>query len=219
MRRCGLATEKARASLTRILLAALLTAPASCNASDETGADLRTTAEPSVPESSTVTETPWAVAESRIVRLPPAAFPDLPADAAAALASLGCAIPQAWGSAGPHNVVSGTFATADQTDWAALCSVEGLSAIVILWGGSETCPTPITPPMRDGRFLQNTGVDGIMFSRGISAIRPDLRFWSVPAGFPTDSLTHDAISDAFFEKGATAYYCHRGAWLEFGGGD
>lgn len=161
----------------------------------------------------------WDSAAANIVRVLPGAFTEVPADVRSALHRLGCTIPQAWGNDHLHNIVSGSFAQRDQTDWAALCSSDGSSAIHIIWGGDASCPTPIAPPVADRIFLQDTGLDGVLFSRGISRVRPDPKFWTVPEGFAPDSAGHDAISDAFYEKGAVAYYCESGSWVELVSGD
>ena len=165
----------------------------------------------------TAAQTVWDVAAERITRLAPSTFVDLPPGASAALEDDGCTIPQAWGDNEPHNVVAGEFGAPGQTDWAVLCSKDGSSSIVVVWGGPVSCPSPIASPLADQSFLQNTGLDGILFSRGVSGIRADPRYWNFPDGL--ESLTHAAISDAFYEKGATAYYCERGVWLELTTGD
>ena len=160
-------------------------------------------------------QTKWDAAAAEIVRIPPDAFAEVPPRVRSFLTGFGCAIPQAWGTDRPHNVVSGSFAQRGQTDWAALCSSDGSSAVHIVWGGDASCPTPIAPPVADKAFLQDTGIDGILYSRGISRVRPDPRYWTAPQPFTLASSDHDAISDAFYEKGATAYYCQDGLWLEF----
>jgi hypothetical protein len=166
-----------------------------------------------------VAQNRWARAESLIVRLSPADFPDVPDTVRNHLVELGCSIPQGWGDPDPHNVVSGRFASPEQTDWAALCSRDGTSAVVVLWGGPVACPAPLAP-MPDRNFLQDLGQDGIHFSRGLSAIPADRlsRHWT-PSGDAPPQIGRDALADAFFEKGATAYYCHEGRWLEFTAGD
>ncbi len=159
----------------------------------------------------------WNVAVERITRLSPGAFWNLSRDAVVALEVEGCTVPQAWGENEPHNVIVGWFGAPGQDDWAVLCSKEENSSIVVMWGGPVSCPTPIAPPLADQSFLQGVGLDGILFSRGIASIRLDPRYWAYPQSPLLDSLTHDAISDTFYEKGATAYYCEGGVWLEFNG--
>lgn len=152
---------------------------------------------------------------SDIERLAPSDFTDLPPDVASALERRRCRIPQAWGDDDPHNVVSGFFAREGQTDWAALCSVDEASNVVVMWGGPARCPSPIEDPVADSLYLVRSGMDGLVFSRGLASVGIDLRYWE-PLDDPDEGpLDHDAISDAFYEKGATAYYCRDGSWLRF----
>ncbi len=164
--------------------------------------------------SSAAAQSVWDIAEGKIERLVPDAFPQLPDDVRATLEHEGCRVPQAWGEDEPHNVVNGSFAVTGQTDWAVLCSVNGRSSILVFWGGAATCPSPLAASLPDRSFLQQTGVDGILFSRGIAAITLRERYWPIDESLP-DGPTHDAITDAFYEKGATAYYCKDGTWLTF----
>ena len=132
------------------------------------------------------------------------------------LVELGCAIPQAWGNPDPHNIVRGNFADPSQTDWAALCSRGGESELVVIWGGPASCPTPLAQ-VPDRNYLQNVGTDGILFSRGIGAAASNLlsQFWTYAGQGEPPPLVHDALTDAFYEKGGIAYYCHEGRWIEF----
>ena len=161
------------------------------------------------------TQDHWSVAADEIVRLAPTVFEKVPPAIRKALSDQGCSIPQTWGNDRPHNVVSGEFAAQGQTDWAALCSRHARSTIVVFWGGPARCP-PLTVSRPDRTFLQYTGpADGILFSRGLSPVPA-----SALARYPVsderpDELSHDAISDGFLDKGATAYYCHDGRWSEF----
>lgn len=150
-----------------------------------------------------------------VTYLAPGAFEDIPPRVRAQLEVRGCRIPQAWGNAAPHNVVSGRFASPDQIDWAALCSVDGASRVVILWGGPASCPN-VFSASPDAGFTSPEGTG--FFSRGITAVPAsrvqDPRYWSQPEdGSPPSG--HDALSDAYYEVEATAYYCHGGRWTLF----
>ena len=164
-------------------------------------------------------QTEWDLAAENVDRLAPAVFFELPSHVLASLERDGCTVPQAWGEDIPHNVVGGSFAAPDQNDWAVLCSVGQSSSIVVFWGGPVSCPSPVAASLPDRSFLQGLGADGILFSRGISTVQPDPRYWEVLDGPFPDTFTHSAISDAFYEKGATAYYCQGGRWLKFTSGD
>src|ERR1700722_1679434 len=72
-------------------------------------------------------------AERRIVKLPPTAFTELPRNVVRELERRGCTIPQEAFTKKPHNVIKGAFAKPGQLDWAVLCSVKGVSMILIFW--------------------------------------------------------------------------------------
>jgi hypothetical protein len=79
-----------------------------------------------------------------IKRLSPSAFPELPSAVRRALNLRGCSVPQSF-LTGPHNVIKGEFARPGQTDWAVLCSVNGVSGILVFWNGSPDRPAAIAP--------------------------------------------------------------------------
>ena len=64
-------------------------------------------------------------------------------------------------------------------------------------------------------------MDGILFSRIIGAAPGNLMstFWKYAGQGDPPALAHNYLSDAFYEKGAKAYYCHEGRWIEFTSGD
>jgi hypothetical protein len=80
-------------------------------------------------------EPDFQAAERKVVRLPPSAFPALPAGIVRELQRRGCTIPQAYFKT-PNNVASGQFAHPGQRDWAVLCSIKGASSILVFWNGS-----------------------------------------------------------------------------------
>ena len=127
------------------------------------------------------------------VRLPPAAFRELPKGLVRELQKLGCRIPQASGVAEPHNVIRGEFAKTGQTDWAVLCSKDGVSTVLVFWNGRKRNPARIT-----------RSEDGDVFTRQITAIGPK-SIEKPPA------IDHQGISDA-----SVIHYYFRGKWLELG---
>jgi hypothetical protein len=111
-------------------------------------------------------------AERRIVRLPPASFPELPASVVRELQRRDCTIPQEAYTKKPHNVIHGEFAKPGQMDWAVLCSVRGVSSILVFWNATEKNPDEIAK-MEDRIFLQGVSADKIGFSRGIRVVGKD----------------------------------------------
>lgn len=159
-------------------------------------------------------------AERRIVRLPPAAFPELPGNVVHELQHRGCTVPQTPFTKNPHNVLKGEFAKTGQTDWAILCSVKGVSTILVFWNGSEKNPAEIAT-LEDRIFLQGITATGIGFSRGIGPVGKDfiMRHYEAYGGPKPPPIDHLGIDDAFIEKGSTTWYFYGGKWLKLTGAD
>lgn len=159
-------------------------------------------------------------AEAHIVRLRPSAFANLPAGVVRELERRGCRVPQTGFQKTPHNAIEGSFAKPGQTDWAVLCSVRGVSTILVFWNGSGKNPAAIAP-FEDRIFLQGDGAGKIVYSRVISPANEDFtmthyRAYGGPKPPPVD---HQGIDDAFAEKGSTTWYFYRGMWLMLSGAD
>ncbi len=159
-------------------------------------------------------------AERRIVRLPPTAFPELPGNVVRELQRRGCTIPQTPYRKKPHNVINGEFAKPGQTNWAVLCSVKGVSTILVFWNGSDRNPAEIAA-MEDRIFLQGITPDNMGYSRGISAVRKDfiMRHYDAYGGPTPPPIDHQGIDDAFIEKASVTWYFHGGKWLKLTGAD
>lgn len=155
-----------------------------------------------------------------IVRLLPAAFPHLPADVARELNRRGCRIPQNAYEKKTHNVITGEFARIGQTDWAVLCSIRGVSSILVFWNGAGNGPAEVAPSRDDG-FVQDMGGGKLGFSRGIYAVGKDyiLAHYS-NTGVPLPRrIDHQGINDAFIEKASDIHYYFGRKWLKLPGAD
>ena len=159
-------------------------------------------------------------AERRILRLPPAAFSELPSNIVRDLQRRGCAIPQTAFMKQRHNVVKGEFAKPGQTDWAVLCSVRGRSSILVFWNGSESNPAAIAS-IDDRNCLQGITAAEIGFSRGVSAVGRDfiMRHYKAYGGLVPPPIDHHGIDDAFIEKASATWFFHSGMWLKLTGSD
>lgn len=162
----------------------------------------------------------FAAAEKAIVRLPPSAFSALPAPIVQELERRRCRVPQPADAREPRNVIQGEFAHPGQTDWAVLCSVQGVSRILVFWNGTPSDPARLAPA-KDGDYLQVVAPNRIGFSRGISAVGKDdiLRRHQAYGGPTPPPIRHQGIDDAFIEKASVTWYLHRGQWLRLTGAD
>jgi hypothetical protein len=159
-------------------------------------------------------------AERRIVRLPPSAFPELPRNVVRELERRGCRIPQEAFTKKPHNAIKGDFAKPGQVDWAVLCSIKGVSTILVFWNGSEKNPAAIAS-MEDRNFLQGITTENIGYSRGIGTVGKDfiMRHFNAYGGPKPPPIDHEGIDDAFIEKASMTWYFYRGKWSQLSGSD
>jgi hypothetical protein len=159
-------------------------------------------------------------AARQISRLPPTAFPELPRNLVRELERRACTIPQEAFTKKPHNVIKGQFARPGEWDWAVLCSIKGVSTILVFWNGSEQNPAAIAP-MEDRNFLQGITAGKIGYSRGISPVGKDfiMRHYDAYGGPKPPPVDHQGIDDAFIEKASVTWYSHGGRWLKLTGAD
>jgi hypothetical protein len=159
-------------------------------------------------------------AERRIVRLSPTAFPQLPAGVVQELQRRGCQIPQTAFTKDRCNVIKGEFARPGQTDWAVLCSLKGVSSILVFWNGSPKSPAEIAS-LEDRIFLQGIAADRIGYSRQINPVGRNFiqRHYEAYGGPTPPPLNHLGIDDAFVEKASVVWYFHAGKWWKLSGAD
>jgi hypothetical protein len=157
-------------------------------------------------------------AERRIVRLPPTAFPALPGHMVTELQRRGCSIPQEAYTRKPNNVIKGEFGKPGQTDWAVLCSIKGVSSILVFWNGTDKNPASIAP-LEDRIFLQGITANDIGFSRGIAPVGKEfiMRHYQAYGGNKPPPIDHRGINDAFIEKASVTWYFYGGKWLKLTG--
>ena len=157
---------------------------------------------------------------ARIARLSPAAIRELPANVVKELQRRGCTIPQEAYTKKSNNVIKGEFAKPGQMDWAVLCSVKGISTILVFWNSSEKNPAAIAP-MEDRIYIQGVRKDQFWYSRGIRPVGRDfiMRHHDAYAGPKPPPINHQGIDDAFVEKGSVIWYFYNGKWLKLSGAD
>lgn len=162
----------------------------------------------------------WDKAVSEIPRLPPSAFPELPAVIRGELDRKRCTIPQTDGYAKPHNIIQGSFTGKGQTDWAVLCSQGGDSTILVFNGGSIE---PVWQLARgpDKNSLQVVGEGKIGYSRMISPVNGGsiVRYHKEFGGPKPPPIDHEGIEDSFVGKASVILYYYRGTWLRLTGAD
>ena len=170
--------------------------------------------------SSAVARAQGVNAQADVQRLSPSAFTHAPNRVTQRLRKQGCLIPQAQDVPVPNNLISGEFAAKGQKDWAALCSRNGSSAVVVLWGGKSRCDS-VLAEADDSLSMQGDGGGKFVYSRMISPIgKPEILGHQKAYGGKVPSvLDHQGIDDIFVGKASVTRYCHKGKWLDLQGAD
>jgi hypothetical protein len=150
-----------------------------------------------------------------IIRLKPREFRQLPSAVRRNLDARGCAVPQSPQGSAPHNVISGSFTASGSRDWAVLCSVKGVSRILVYRGGS-TKRIDSLAVLPDAGFMHRSSSGVVEFSRRIGTATPkNLADHASANGIPKPpKLSYDAIDDWYVEKASTIHYFYRGKWRE-----
>jgi len=162
----------------------------------------------------------WDKADREIRRLSPSMFSGLPRPVGADLERRGCTIPQVWYQKVPGNVISGHFRTPTATDWAVLCSVKGVSTILVYFKGQSDSVAELGPAPDKG-YLQGVGDGKIGYSRAIGVVDSSFirQHYEWHGGAEPPPLDHEGIDDAFVEKASEVWYWYQGKWLRLSGAD
>ena len=147
----------------------------------------------------------------------PAEYRDIPKEVRVFLEQRHCQLPEIKNYDGhPFNVVSGHFAQADQTDWAALCIVNDRARVVVLWGSKTGCSDEIHSgwPLQ-GAFSREPA--GGLYLMPVSA-KQILAYRKFFGDNHTNNVNHQGIEVG--DDGASLiYYCDGKNWLELQGND
>lgn len=147
----------------------------------------------------------------RIRLLPLSSFPQLPTVVANDLEARGCMIPQTYEASGPENVITGSLEKAGSDDWAALCSVRGITTLYVFFQSDLSHPTALRR-QPDNQWLGVEPTFAFGSAWGIFAVSAR----SMPR---KDDMDHDGIEDAFVERSSVIHYYTHGRWTTLEGDD
>jgi hypothetical protein len=159
-------------------------------------------------------------ADLQVTRLPPSAFPALPAKIRRELERRGCTVPQVSPDKKPQNVIRGEFTSKGRADWAVLCSVNRVSTVLIFRNASARELLELAP-QSDADNLQSGGGTAMEYSRAISPIGREyiLQHYRPYGGPEPPAIDHQGINDAFVGKGSVVHYFYAGKWRDLTGAD
>lgn len=169
-----------------------------------------------IAEAAEPVEDRWSRMEKEVVRLNPSSFPNIPDAVRKDLQSRKCMIPQAGGYSKAHNIVKGCFIKPEQLDWAVLCSVAGVSRILIYKGDATEAIELPESESPDKSWLQG----GVGYSRALGvADAKAIQYYKEAFGGAVPPIDHEGIDEYFVEKASTIHYWYNNAWLELQGAD
>jgi hypothetical protein len=155
-------------------------------------------------------------ADRKTRRLPPTSFPTLPAEVQLDLRARGRTVPQLGTVLTPHNAVRGRFRTPDVNDWAVLCSIRGVSTIIVYWGGRADDYTLLARSF-DIDWLEMLGPASIVYGRSVRvAEAASIKQIAPRVGLAEAAITHDGIADGF-EADSSIYYLFVDRWIRLPG--
>jgi hypothetical protein len=148
----------------------------------------------------------------------PSEYPSIPKAVRDFLEQQHCQLPEGATFEGKTkiNAVSGHFAKAEQTDWAALCVVKDQPRVVVLWGGKTGCSDEIHSGWPLAHAFSKEGGGGLFLSRvGAKQILAYRKFFGDEH---SNDVNHEGI-EVGDEQASLIYYCDGKNWLELQGND
>jgi hypothetical protein len=152
-----------------------------------------------------------------IRHLPVSSFPQLPPTVQDQLGRRGCLIPQTYEAHAPENVVNASLERHGSSDWAVLCSVNGIVSLLVFFSSNNGNPAVLATSAETER-LQAHGSTGVLgFNWGIDPASPD-EIHQAQLGMRTlpPRLDHDALADSIID-GKTVYHLYsKNTWAVVG---
>jgi len=148
--------------------------------------------------------------------LPPASFTEAPAAIRSDLQKRHCLIPQTYEARTPENVIHGAFREKGSSDWAALCSQNGTSTLLIYWDGSATKPAETAAQLDTDTADPHNETNLLGYARGIDPATPK-SINEILANKPYGPFDHDGIRDAHIERSSVIHYFKNGTWMTLAG--
>lgn len=136
--------------------------------------------------------------------LPVSSFPQLPAPVAAQLVRMGCMVPQTFEAHEPENVITGAFQKPGSSDWAALCSVKGVTTLYVFFQSDFSHPIALRS-QPDNKWLGIEWSQDYGSAWGIST----MPYSVMPR---TEQADHDGIEDAYVGQSSVVHYFQNGQW-------
>ena len=148
--------------------------------------------------------------------LPPASFTEIPSTIRSDLQKRHCLIPQTYEARSPENVIHGAFREKGSSDWAALCSQNGTTTLIIYWSDSAAKPVELAAQLDTDTADPHNETKMLGYARGIDPA-PPASLSEIIANKPYGPFDHDGIKDAHIEQSSVIHYFKGGTWMTLAG--
>jgi len=148
-----------------------------------------------------------------IRHLPVSSFPGLPAPIAELLNRRGCLIPQTYQAHGPENVVHASLERPGASDWAILCSAQGMVSLLVFFGGDLDQPQVLASALETERLQSHDPSQVLGFNWGIDPASPQ-HIHEVQIGMEhrPARLDHDALADSVIDHRTAYHFYSKSVW-------
>jgi hypothetical protein len=148
-----------------------------------------------------------------IRHLPVNSFPQLPPAVQNELTRRGCLIPQSYEAHGPENVVHASLERPGSSDWAVLCSTNGVASLLVFFATNFADPAVIAAAPETER-LQSHGASPVLgFNWAIDSASPeDVHDAQLGMRRPPPRLDHDALADSVVDRRTIYHFYSKNAW-------
>jgi hypothetical protein len=140
----------------------------------------------------------WAKAFEELPRLAPGSLKDVPPGLVALLKKKGCLVPKA-----ARAVTKGHFQNSEDIDWAALCSKDRRSSVVVFFSKPSGCADEVGGTDEKSVLERST-------SRGEVTYQLMIELGAHQGGHPNDALAVTGHAG-----GGRAYFCNGSRWEDW----
>jgi len=148
-----------------------------------------------------------------IRHLPVSSFPQLPTAVQSELNRRGCLIPQTYEAHQPENVVHASFERRGSSDWAVLCSSNGVVSLLVFFSSNSADPVVLATASETQR-LQSHGSNPVFgFNWAIDPASPQtVHEAQLGMRHPPPRLDHDALADSVVDRRTIYRFYSHSTW-------
>jgi hypothetical protein len=148
-----------------------------------------------------------------IRRLPVSSFPELPANVVDVLVEKGCMIPQTYEARRPENVVHASLERAGSSDWAVLCSAQGVVSLLVFFESAPAVPVVLARAAETDRLQNHFGTATLGFNWGIDPASAESVRQALIGSVPHPRLMdHESLADSVIDRNTVYHVYSQGTW-------